>query len=345
MDSAKIMVVEDEPIVARDLQLSLERLGYAVPATASSGEEALRRARECDPDLVLMDIVLKGRMDGIETAQQLRRQLNIPVLYLTAYADQQTVQRATTTTPLGYLLKPFQPTDLHRAVQVALSRAGEDRQLRENLRWLLTMVCCVKDAIITTDRAGIVTYMNAAAEQLTGWSQESAIGAGLAMLLTGEAGATVDEAQNPALRAMIEGRVISMAGVFLVGRDARERRVEGTAAPVCNDGGLTLGAIVVFRECVEAGGEVLSDDDPTPLGEEFMGGTHLEGVINLCAWCKRVPDRSGGWYDLETYLTEHSRVAFNGGLCPECLDRCFPREQQRLADPGEPWREDADGHA
>ena len=77
MEPTKIMVVEDEPIVARDVRMSLERLGYQVPATVSSGEEAIRRAKECAPDLVLMDIVLKGSMDGIETARQLQRQLSV----------------------------------------------------------------------------------------------------------------------------------------------------------------------------------------------------------------------------------------------------------------------------
>ena len=345
MEQSTILVVEDEPIVARDVQLSLERLGYRVPATASSGEEAIRRAKEYEPDLVLMDIVLKGSLDGIATAQYLQRQLDVPVVYLTAYGDQQTVQRAEGTAPLGYVMKPFQPTDLQRTVQLALSRAREDRHLRESIRWLVTMVCCVNDAIITTNRAGTVTYMNSAAERLTGWTQAEAVGAGLMALLTGQLNEDLDESQNPAFRAMAEGTVVPLEGVVLIGRDYSRRRVQGTAAPVSNECGGILGAVLTLHDADGAEGTVAPYSDPTPASEEFQGGTSLQGIINLCAWCKRVPDIDGGWSELETYLTEHSDVLFNGGLCPECLDRCFPKQQKRVPDLSEPWRQEEDDRA
>ena len=94
MVPAKILVVEDETIVARDIQQSLTRLGYDVPTTATSGEEAIRKTKEIDPDLILMDIVLKGQMDGVETVRQINRQFDVPVIYLTAYADDATLERA-----------------------------------------------------------------------------------------------------------------------------------------------------------------------------------------------------------------------------------------------------------
>ncbi len=342
MDSTKILVVEDEPVVARDLQLSLERLGYAVPATASSGEEALRKARDCSPDLVLMDIVLKGRMDGVETAQNLQRQLNIPVVYLTAYADPHTVERAKSTAPLGYLLKPFQPTDLQRTVEVALSRAREDRHLRESLRWLLTMVCCSQEAIITTDRRGLVTYMNSAGETLTGWLQEEATGTGLTTMLSSSGAVGSDLSDNPALRAMAEGTVIDLDDVVLVGRDGRERAIQGSAASVSDECGRVLGAVLSLRERLVAVVPSGQNQDATPLSEEFHSGTTLRGVINLCAWCKRVPNRDGTWYDLDTFIAEHSGVLFNGGLCPECLDRCFPRDLKPPMDIRTPWSDEGD---
>jgi len=345
MEPTKIMVVEDEPIVARDVQVSLERLGYTVPATASSGEEAIRRAKECGPDLVLMDVVLKGKMDGIETAQHLQRQLNIPVVYLTAYADHQTLQRAKGTAPLGYVLKPFQPNDLHTTVQVALSRAREDRHLRESVRWLVTMVCCVNEAILTTDRTGIVTYLNTAAERLTGWSQAEAIGAGLTTILSGRSEGDSSGGENPALRAMAEGSVVSLEDVVLVRRDQSHCRIQGTAAPVSNETGGLLGAVLAFHSDEERSPALRPSTDPTPLADDFHGEGRLHGVINLCAWCKRVPDAEGGWADLESYLTQHSGVLFNGGLCPECLDRCFPVEHRRVPDFRNPWSREVNGHA
>ena len=111
--TVQILVVEDEGIVARDIQHRLKHLGYLVPATASSGEEAVQCAAELRPDLVLMDIVLAGEMDGIQAAEEIRVRYDIPVIYLTAYADEITLQRAKITGPLGYILKPYKERELH----------------------------------------------------------------------------------------------------------------------------------------------------------------------------------------------------------------------------------------
>jgi signal transduction histidine kinase len=122
MIGSKILVVEDERIVAKDISKRLEKLGYIVVATASSGQEAIRKAIETRPDLVLMDVQLRGDMDGVDTAQHIRADIDIPVIYLTAYADQNTLQRAKITEPFGYIVKPFDERDLHAAIEIALRR-------------------------------------------------------------------------------------------------------------------------------------------------------------------------------------------------------------------------------
>jgi CheY-like chemotaxis protein len=128
MASAQILVVEDESIIALDIQNRLKTLGYSVPTIASSGEEALQKATASHPDLVLMDIVLKGDMDGIDTAERLAM-LNIPIVYLTAYADAQTLQRAKATGPFGYILKPFTAHQLQSTIEIALHKHRLDRQM------------------------------------------------------------------------------------------------------------------------------------------------------------------------------------------------------------------------
>jgi len=120
MAEAKIMLVEDEVLFAKDLQDLLESWGYRVPAIVSTGEEAIEKAGELKPNLVLMDIVLKGGMDGIEAADLIRTRFKIPVVYLTAYADDETVQRAKITEPYGYVLKPLEERDLHVTLEIAL---------------------------------------------------------------------------------------------------------------------------------------------------------------------------------------------------------------------------------
>ncbi len=132
MLSCKVLVVEDERIVALNLQQRLKKLGYQVPAIVASGEQALEKVRDLQPDLVLMDINIEGSMDGIETAKNIPAELDIPVIYLTAYSEDATLERARDTRPYGYLVKPFSERALHATIQMALERRHTDIALKEN---------------------------------------------------------------------------------------------------------------------------------------------------------------------------------------------------------------------
>jgi signal transduction histidine kinase len=130
MAAEKILVVEDERVVARDIEKRLKKLGYVVTLTVASGEEAIKKTAETRPDLVLMDIQLKGEMDGIEAAERIRTDFDIPVIYLTAFADEETLQRAKATEPFGYILKPFDERDLHTAIEIAFRRRLAEAAVR-----------------------------------------------------------------------------------------------------------------------------------------------------------------------------------------------------------------------
>jgi CheY-like chemotaxis protein len=123
MEKASILVVEDEAIVAMDIANTLRNLGHEVTDTVPSGEQAIASVKENRPNVILMDIVIKGEMDGIQTAEQIRAQYSIPVIFLTAYADEKTLERAKITAPCGYVTKPFEETDLRIAIEVGLYRA------------------------------------------------------------------------------------------------------------------------------------------------------------------------------------------------------------------------------
>jgi response regulator RpfG family c-di-GMP phosphodiesterase len=133
MKSEKIMVVEDEWVVADQLCRDLKDIGYTVCSTASTGDEAIRMVEEHSPDLILMDIVLKGKMDGIEAADRITSQFNIPVIYLTAHTNQEYIERAKQTNPFGYLVKPYTQKELHTNIEMALHRHGVDRKIKDYL--------------------------------------------------------------------------------------------------------------------------------------------------------------------------------------------------------------------
>jgi CheY-like chemotaxis protein len=133
MKKAKILVVEDQNIVALNIRNKLKNLGYTVPGTASTGEEAIRKAELTNADLVLMDIMLKGDMDGIEAAREIKSRFKIPVLYLTAYTDDETLERAKMTEPAGYISKPFKEEDLHSNIEMALHKHRAEKKEIETL--------------------------------------------------------------------------------------------------------------------------------------------------------------------------------------------------------------------
>lgn len=137
----RVLIVEDEAVVALHLRQELSKLGYSVAGIATSGDRALKLIEETFPDAILMDIHIQGEIDGIETARKIPRYLHIPVIYLTAYSEDTTLGRAGDTHPYGYLLKPFLDRELHATIQMALVRARADEAVRENEAVLFRALC------------------------------------------------------------------------------------------------------------------------------------------------------------------------------------------------------------
>ena len=131
MAKTSVLVVEDESIVAKDIQNSLKKLGYAVPSVENSGEDAIDAAGVHRPDLILMDIMLKGEISGIEAAEQIKKRYQIPIIFLTAYADESTLSKAKVTEPYGYIIKPFKEIDLHTSIEMALYKHGKEQEIRK----------------------------------------------------------------------------------------------------------------------------------------------------------------------------------------------------------------------
>lgn len=131
--TSTILVVEDEVIIGMDIRNSLKRLGYNVPAVVATGEKAIEKAEKIQPDLILMDIMLKGSMDGVEAAEKIRDRYQLPVVFLTAHTDATTLQRAKETAPFGYIVKPFEEKDLYTTIEIALARCKAENEIRKSL--------------------------------------------------------------------------------------------------------------------------------------------------------------------------------------------------------------------
>jgi PAS domain S-box-containing protein len=179
MISPNILIVEDEIIIANDIKYIVEGLGYGVSAVVRSGEAAVQTAAKMQPDLVLMDIRLKGEMDGVAAAAQIQKSLDIPIVYLTAYTDESTLQRAKITEPFGYLVKPFEEREVRTAIEIALYKHKVEKKLKENeetLKKLSSALEQTADHVLITDKQGTIEYVNPAFERLTGYTKEEVIG-------------------------------------------------------------------------------------------------------------------------------------------------------------------------
>jgi len=321
-----ILVVEDESIVALGIEHRLEALGYRVIASAASGEVAIQKTEETQPDLVLMDIQLQDEMDGIEAAEQIRSRFNIPVVYLTAHTDHTTFQRAKLTEPFGYIIKPFQERDLHITIEMALYKHEMENKLAENERWLATTLNSIGDAVIATDARGFIIFMNPAAEVLTGWRQVEAIGLELPAVFNVIDTETGKVFENQALKAVTTGKAITLSNhSLLLSKNNRNIPIADTVAPIRDEQGNIAGAVLVFQDIGE---RRKAEEEREQLIAELQDALDtiqvLTGIIPICASCKKIRDEEGDWQSIELYIRDHSTVEFSHGICPDCAAKLYP---------------------
>lgn len=252
MGQIKILIVEDEGIIARDLERLVKKLGYSVTAIAATGQDALKSVEEQRPDLVLMDIVLFGDVDGIEAAERIRSRVDIPVIYITAYADDKIMERAKVTEPYGYIIKPFEERELHVAVEMALYKHGMERRLRESEEWLSITLRSIGDGVIATDRDGTVMFMNPVAEALTGWPLHEAKGRKTEDVFHIINAQTRKPSENPVQEILKKGVASGFSDdTVLISRDSTERAVADSGAPIRDRDNALVGVVLVFRDVTE----------------------------------------------------------------------------------------------
>jgi PAS domain S-box-containing protein len=278
--TARILVVEDEAIVAMDISVRLRALGYEVVGPAATGAEALEIAEASRPDLVLMDIMLRGGMDGVEAARRIREATGAPVVYLTAYADDSTLRRAKVAEPLGYLLKPFEERELRTTIETALYKDRAEVRLRESERWLATTLRSIGDAVIAADERGRVKLINPAAESLTGWPQNEALGRDLSEVFRLADEATGQRVEPTATGLAADARQAGGArqsDVLLLSRDGRATPVETSASVITDEKGGLRGSVLIFKDISERrrlASQLLRSEKLAAVGQLAAGMAH-----------------------------------------------------------------------
>jgi PAS domain S-box-containing protein len=252
MAEKRILVVEDEIITAEDIRASLQDIGYTVLAVVSSGEEAIIKVEEENPDLVLMDIMLSGKMDGIETAKQILLRFNIPVVYLTAYSDKIILERAKITEPFGYILKPFNERELHTNIEIAFYKHKMERELKESEQWLAAILKNLGEAVIATDKKGIIKFLNPFAEAITGWKREDALEKPLTTVFNIINEETNEQVDTPLIKAIREDIFYGLAvNTILITKDFMKIPVDIIGSTIKDDKGSVIGIALIFSDIID----------------------------------------------------------------------------------------------
>lgn len=248
MSAIKILVVEDEVITARVISEELTSLGYIVTDTVTTDEAALDSVCQNMPDLVLMDIILRGSaQDGIAIATILREEFQIPIVYITAHTDEATLNRAKISEPFGYLVKPFDERDLRVVIETSLYKHQMERQLAEREDFLSTILKSTSDAVIATDSVATVTYMNPAAESLTGWSHLEALGRNVTEVVQFIDENSGAEVANPVPSVLQTGEVAYLKDYSaVIDRHGIKKPVGDSASPIRKVADSIDGAVLVL---------------------------------------------------------------------------------------------------
>ena len=328
-------------MVAKDLQTRLRKLGYEVPVTVPTGEEAIAQARDLLPELILMDIRLRGSLDGIETALKIQESRRTPVIYLTANADEGTLGRAKLTEPFGYILKPFNERELHTAIQVALFKHEAEAARLKSERWLAATLRGMGEAVIAVDGKSRIVFMNPLAQSLTGWPGDSAVGQPLGEVFRAVDSQTGAGIGDDLAKSLYEGRPINPGGdLVLKTKGGAGIAIEDSAAPIRDDDGSVSGAVLVFRDITQRrqGEEALRRSEEKfrllveGIAEYAIFMLDLEG--NVDSWNAGIQRITG--FSAEEIVQKHCSIFYS----PEDQAAGKPERALKAATAAGSWQEE-----
>ncbi|MFH1198309.1 MAG: PAS domain S-box protein [bacterium] len=332
MLKANIFIVEDELIVSMEIQQRLNILGYDIAGTASSGEEAIEKITAIKPDLVLMDIMLKGKLDGIQVAEIILNEVDVPIIFLTAFSEENTIQRAKSIQPYGYIIKPFDERELYTNIEITLHKHASKKELNEKQQWLSTILKSIGDAVIATDKNGIINFMNGVAEELTGYKSEETVGKPLHEIFKILDDSTHKLIESPVAKVIESGKIIDFTNhSLLVSKDGDEKPIQSSAAPILDDWGIIQGVVLVFQDISERKHiEQKLKLQSSALNAAYNGViiTTKDGAI---VWCNSAITRLTG-YEAEELIGSNPRL-----LKSDKHDEMFYKNIWKTISAGKVW--------
>ncbi len=318
MSREKILIVENESIIAKDLEISLKQLDWKVCGIAHSGNEAVEMVPRLKPDLILMDIKLGKGIDGVEAARQISAFSDVPILYLTAFADKETLSRAKITNPCGYIVKPIEERNLQVTIEMGLHNHRVEKQLKEKDKWLEMIVGNLSEGLVVIDSTGTIQLMNPAAEFYTGWKKEAALGSYYPEVLFMVNEYTGEHVGIPFLKTMEEvAAVLLEEDTCLKARDGSVITIDGKCVPVLDEKGNITSVMLVFHDITQRKrleGQLRQSQKMEAIGAMAGGIAHdfnniLSAILgNTELSLKKIPHNSRVTRHLTQVLTAAKRA-------------------------------------
>jgi DNA-binding response OmpR family regulator len=298
---ASILLVEDEPIIASQLEKRLTIIGHTVVGHASDGMESISMAKQSMPDLILMDIIMPGEIDGIQAAEIIIRDYDIPIIFLTALGDDETVSRAKATNPYAYILKPYHMSEVTAAIDVALHRKAQERELLASEEQMRHIVECHDDVFMILVGEGIVRYANAAALRLFGGEKEQVTGTPFSRLFVKIDENTVSQHIAALLKNVTEQRAGEVEDSIIV-------NIRGN-----NDCSVKIRLAGRFSKA-----------GPFICVTARLCESKKEDLVAICSHCKKVRCNDEHWEEIESFLTDRLNKLLTHSICPACIKQYYP---------------------
>ncbi|MBE2212512.1 MAG: response regulator [Opitutaceae bacterium] len=333
MGHNRVLIVEDERLVAEDLRDTLTQQGYDVAGLVATGEKAIDKVAEVDPDVVLMDIHLAGEMDGISAAREIRNRHGTPVVYLTAFSNDQTLTRARETDAFGFVVKPFQDRAVIAAIEMALGKREKDRARRQREELFRSGLMRLPLGVIMTDEDSRIVFANATARLHIGRSLDGERPVRLDDVFTAQPPAAAIAPADDAGTTPTPTDAASESRGALVEITGRRLDVVYSQHALVGDDGRSIGQIVVYQD---------AEHPPFPgelgrLLRSFMQSTQASPnspaqFVTICSWSKRIKVNDASWVSFEDFLSHYIGLHVTHGMSPEVAQRWIA---SGFKDPGE----------